>query len=132
MSTPSALGVIVADDDADIRTLVAIAVSRSGLALIDELGDGDAAWEAIQTFTPEIVVLDVSMPGKSGLELCRLIRADEFLKSTWVILLSAGVDNDAREAGIAAGADEFQPKPFSPRELSARLSELANEASRRH
>jgi DNA-binding response OmpR family regulator len=113
--------VVVADDDADIRTLVAIAVARSGLELIDELPDGDTAWDAIQSFQPDIVVLDVAMPGKTGLDLCRLIRADEGVKGIHVILLSAAVDAVSRQAGIDAGADEYFFKPFSPRELAEKL-----------
>jgi DNA-binding response OmpR family regulator len=118
-------GVIVADDDADVRTLVAIAVARSGLELIEELDEGESAWEAIQTFAPELVVLDVSMPGKTGLELTRLIRADPQLEDTHVILLSAAVDEEAQRAGLEAGADEYMLKPFSPRELADRLAGLA-------
>ena len=125
--TDEPLSVIVADDDSDIRTLVAIAVARSGLDLIDELQDGDAAWEAIGSFLPDMVVLDVSMPGKTGLEVARLIRADARLSGTRIILLSAGVDDQAQRAGFEAGADEYLMKPFSPRALALRLGEVAEE-----
>ncbi len=121
------LSVIVADDDSDIRTLIAIAVARAGLELIDELPDGDAAWDAIETFLPDLVVLDVSMPGKTGLELCRLIRADARLSGIRVVLLSAGVDDQSLRAGFEAGADEYLIKPFSPRALAERLSDVAAE-----
>lgn len=117
--------VIVADDDPDVRTLVAIAIERSGLELIDELGDGNSAWEAIEAFKPDMVVLDVSMPGKSGLEVTRLIRADPSVANIAVILLSAGVGDDSREAGMAAGATEYLTKPFSPRELTAKIAAVA-------
>ncbi len=118
-------GVIVADDDADVRTLIAIAIERSGLELIDELSEGDSAWEAIEAFKPDMVVLDVAMPGKTGLEITRLIRADASLSTIPVILLSAGVDDDSRAAGLAAGATAYVDKPFSPRELAATLAEIA-------
>ena len=117
--------VIVADDDPDIRTLVAIAVARAGLELIDELADGNSAWDAVQSFEPDIVVLDVSMPGMSGLDITRLIRADETLRGMHVILLSAGVDAVSRQSGLDAGADEYLFKPFSPRDLAEKLSHLA-------
>ncbi|MFZ2963896.1 MAG: response regulator [Rhodoglobus sp.] len=120
-----ARSVIVADDDADIRTLIAIAIERSGLELIDELSEGDSAWEAIEAFKPDMVVLDVAMPGKTGLEITRLIRADASVSGIPVILLSAGVGDDSREAGLAAGATEYLTKPFSPRELAATISALA-------
>lgn len=120
-------GVIVADDDPDIRTLVALAVARSGLELIDELGDGDSAWDAIQTFAPDIALLDVAMPGKTGLEISRLIRADPQLKAMRVIVISAAIDEAARQAGLDAGVDEYFVKPFSPRKLADRLSAVAAE-----
>lgn len=123
--------VIVADDDADIRTLVAIAVSRAGLDLIDELDDGDAAWDAVQTFAPDIVVLDVSMPGKTGLEVTRRIREDGDLRDIRVILLSAAVDDAAQRAGLDAGADQYLIKPFSPRELAEKLSAVASQIGSR-
>jgi DNA-binding response OmpR family regulator len=125
MTTP--LSVVVADDDADIRTLVAIAVARAGLELIDELPDGDSAWDAIQSFAPDMVVLDVSMPGKTGIELARLIRADERVRGIRVILLSAAVDEAAKQIGLEAGANEYLMKPFSPRELADHLIRVAAE-----
>jgi DNA-binding response OmpR family regulator len=125
VETSRARSVIVADDDADIRTLIAIAIERSGLELIDELSEGDSAWEAIEAFKPDMVVLDVAMPGKTGLEITRLIRADASVSGIPVILLSAGVGDVSREAGLAAGATEYLTKPFSPRELSATISAVA-------
>ena len=119
------LSVIVADDDVDVRSLMAIAVSKSGLELIDELPDGNSAWEAISSFLPDIVVLDVAMPGKSGLDICRLIRADSRLENIRVILLSAAADDSSRQAGYDAGADEYLVKPFSMRDLSAQLTHVA-------
>lgn len=127
MNAPS---VIVADDDADVRTLVAIAVSRAGFELIDELGDGDSAWEAIETFVPDLVVLDVAMPGKTGIELTRLIRADERLRGIRVILLSAAIDEADQRFGLDAGADEYLVKPFSPRALADRLHAFPAAAAR--
>ena len=124
--TVAPLSVIVADDDVDVRSLMAIAVSKSGLELIDELPDGNSAWEAISSFLPDIVVLDVAMPGKSGLDISRLIRADPRLENIRVILLSAAADDSSRQAGYDAGADESLVKPFSMRDLSAQLSHVAN------
>lgn len=129
MSTDHVMSVIVADDDPDIRTLVAMAVTRAGLELIDELPDGESAWEAIQTFIPDLVVLDVSMPGKSGLELARLIRANSRLEGIRVVLLSAGVDDVSRQSGLDAGANDYLTKPFSPRELAATLTKVAAEGA---
>jgi DNA-binding response OmpR family regulator len=119
---------IIADDDADIRALLAISVHRAGLQLIGEHDDGTSAWEAIQELTPQIVMLDVSMPGFTGLEITRMIRADERLAGTRVLLISAGVAEVSRQAGLEAGADDYISKPFSPRELAARLVTLVEQA----
>lgn len=127
MERPVSVRVLVADDDPDIRGLVAMAVTRAGLELVGQLGDGDAAWESIRTSAPDLVVLDVSMPGKTGVDLARLIRADPLLASTRVILLSAAVDDNARQRGMDAGADGYFIKPFSPRDLALRLADVARE-----
>jgi DNA-binding response OmpR family regulator len=116
--------VVIADNDPDIRALVSIAVKRAGLDLVAVTEDGDAAWEALIELRPDLAVLDVSMPGMTGLELCARVRADESFADTRIVLLSAGVDDNAREAGRIAGATDFIAKPFSPRELGDRLSEL--------
>jgi len=118
------LRVVIADDDPDIRALVSIAVTRAGLLLVAVTEDGDAAWAALTEHRPDLAVLDVSMPGMTGLELCARARADESFADTRIVLLSAGVDDNAREAGRIAGTTDFIAKPFSPRELGARLSEL--------
>lgn len=123
--------VIVADDDEDIRHLVALAVSRAGLELIDELPDGESAWEAIQTFRPDIALLDVAMPGKTGLELSKLIREDPELSGIRVILLTAAAEESSKAAGLHAGADEYLIKPFSPKELSRHLATVAAEITAR-
>lgn len=117
--------VVIADDDADMRMLVEIAVRRAGLELAAAAVDGDDAWRAIAELKPDLIVLDVSMPGMSGLDVCRLVRSDPSLAEIPVLLLSAGVSGASRDAGIQAGADDFMAKPFSPKLLSARLLELA-------
>jgi DNA-binding response OmpR family regulator len=116
------LTVVIADDDADIRQLVRISATKAGLEVVAEVGDGDRAWEAIERFVPDLAILDVAMPGFTGLEVCRLVRADPALNEVRVILVSAAADEAAIEAGLAAGAIDYLPKPFSPRELSARLA----------
>ena len=117
--------VIVADDDTDIGALVAIAVRKSGLTLVGQAADGIAAWDLIQKFRPDMVILDVAMPGLTGPEVCQLIRADASLSSMLILLLSAAVDDASQRAGIEAGADHYLIKPFSPRELVERLGSLS-------
>jgi DNA-binding response OmpR family regulator len=114
--------VVVADDDADIRDLVCITVGRAGFHVVAAVADGARALEAIRAHVPDLAILDVSMPELSGVEVCREVRADAGLADTRLLLLSASVDDSARAVGIAAGADYFLPKPFSPRGLLDWLS----------
>jgi CheY-like chemotaxis protein len=114
---PEARRVVVADDDPDIRALVAISARKAGLNVVASVEDGDKAWEAIKEFVPDLAILDVAMPGMTGLEVCRLVRADPTLNDLPVLLLSAAVDEASREAGDEAGAQDYLAKPFSPRAL---------------
>jgi len=114
--------VVVADDDADIRDLVGIAVTRAGLTLVASASDGAAALAAIREHKPDLAILDVAMPEMSGLDVVREVRADDSVGDLRILLLSASVDEASQEVGIEAGADYFLAKPFSPRELAAWLS----------
>jgi len=122
--TDAPLRVVIADDDPDIRTLVSIAVRRAGLNLVADVGAGDTALVALREHKPDIAILDVSMPGMTGIEVTRALQDDAELSSIRVFLLSAGVTDVARQAGIDAGAEDYFFKPFSPRELAARLVEI--------
>jgi DNA-binding response OmpR family regulator len=118
------LTVVIADDDPDIRQLVIISAGKAGLEVVAEVGDGDRAWEAIERHVPDLAILDVAMPGFTGLDVCRLIRATPALADVQVILVSAAVDEASVAAGLEAGAVDYLSKPFSPRELAARLLSL--------
>ena len=114
--------ILIADDDADIRELVTIAVTKSGLRVVAAVGDGLAALEAIRTFQPDLAILDLSMPELTGIEVCRAVRADPSIGDVRILVLSATVDGSVRAIGLAAGADYFMAKPFSPRELTTWLA----------
>lgn len=114
--------VVIADDDGDIRALVRISAVKAGLEVVAEVGDGDSALAAIRSLVPEIAILDVAMPGLTGIEVCELVRADSALAGVRILMLSAAVGDAARERGFAAGAVDYLSKPFSPRELAASLS----------
>jgi DNA-binding response OmpR family regulator len=118
--------VVIADDDADVRMLVMIAVRKAGLVLAAVAEDGNEAWQFVREQMPDLVVLDVSMPGLSGLDVCRLIRSDPQLAEIPVLLLSAGVSGSSHELGIEAGADDFMPKPFSPKLLVEKLVAISH------
>jgi len=114
--------VVIADDDADIRDLVTLAVRRAGLDPVAVVPDGSAALAAILEHLPDLAILDIEMPGLNGLEVCRAVRAAEGTADLRIALLSASVDESERAKSLEAGADHFLTKPFSPRELIAWLA----------
>ena len=116
--------VVIADDDADIRHLVGVAVQRAGATVGASVADGEAAWQAIQAIGPDLAILDVAMPSMSGLQVCRSVRSDPAIAGTRVLLLSAAVHPTAIKAGLDAGADLYSHKPFSPRSLATQIRDL--------
>ncbi len=117
--------IVVADDDVDIRELVEFKLSTMGHEIV-AVSDGGAAVEACQAQRPDLAVFDVMMPGVSGLEAIRRIRADASLADLPVILLTARAQESDVESGFSSGADDYITKPFSPRELAARVEALLN------
>jgi len=115
--------ILVADDDVDIRELVEFKLSTLGHDVV-AVADGAAAIEACQASRPDLAVLDVMMPGVSGLDAIRAIRADPALADLPVILLTARAQESDVETGFDSGADDYITKPFSPRELAARVEAL--------
>jgi len=119
---PNAPTLVIADDEPSVRLLVQATVAEDNLRVI-EAEDGDQAWELIQEWRPKVVLLDVRMPGRTGLEILSAIKTDSNLAETRVILLTASAAESDIAAGLAAGANAYLTKPFSPRELLARLDE---------
>jgi DNA-binding response OmpR family regulator len=117
--------VLVADDEDDIRALVGVAVRRAGCVLVAAVADGEAALISARTELPDLVVLDVSMPGRTGLDVCAELRQDPGTAGIRVLLLSAGASPDDVARGLAAGADAYLPKPFSVADLVAEIRGLA-------
>ena len=109
--------VLVADDEDDIRALVVLAVRRAGCSVVGSVADGDAALVTARAELPDLTVLDVSMPGRTGLEVCSALRADPATAGVRVLLLSAGASAEDVARGLAAGADAYLPKPFSVADL---------------
>jgi len=116
--------VVVADDDPDIRQLVVLAVIRADGVVTAEAASGGAALDAIRRTRPDLAVLDVSMPEMSGLEVCRALRADPATSGITIMILSAAVHPAAIEDGLAAGADAYVQKPFSPKKLAAQIRQM--------
>lgn len=126
-------GVVIADDDPDIRLLVELAVRRAGCELLAAVGTGAAALVEIRSRRPAIAVLDVSMPVLTGLQVCAAVRADDdpAIRGIRLLLLSASVHDEALAAGGAAGADGYLAKPFRVRELADRIAAAAGARSER-
>jgi DNA-binding response OmpR family regulator len=109
--------VLVVDDEPIVREVVVKYLEREGFRTL-EAADGDRARELLERDPPGLVVLDVMLPGTDGLELCRWIRSQSDLP---VILLTAKGEEADRIVGLELGADDYVTKPFSPRELAARV-----------
>lgn len=114
--------VVIADDEPSMRLLVHATIESDDYAVL-EASDGAEAWALIQKHRPSLVLLDVQMPARSGLEVLRAIKADPSLKATRVILLTSKAMESDVEAGLIAGADFYLTKPFSPLDLLTRVEE---------
>jgi CheY-like chemotaxis protein len=114
--------VVIADDEPSMRLLVHATIESDDYTVV-EAGDGTQAWAMIQHHKPSLVLLDVQMPGKSGLEVLQLVKADPSLAATRVILLTAKAQESDIETGLIAGADFYLTKPFSPLDLLTRVEE---------
>ena len=115
--------ILIADDDLDIRELVEFKLLSLGHD-VEVVADGQAALAACRARRPDLAVLDVMMPGLSGLDAVAAIRADPQLAGLPVILLTARAQEDDVATGLEAGADDYVTKPFSPRELAQRVEDL--------
>ena len=115
--------ILVADDDVDIRELVEFKLSTLGHEIV-AVNDGASAIDACREHKPDLAVLDVMMPGMSGLDAIRVIRSDPALVGIPVILLTARAQESDVETGFDSGADDYITKPFSPRELASRVQAL--------
>jgi DNA-binding response OmpR family regulator len=109
---PSPVRVLVADDEDDIRALVCLAVTKAGCTVTSSVADGSTALATARADVPDLVVLDVSMPGATGLEVCAALRADPAAQGIRILLLSAGASLEDVARGLAAGADAYLAKPF--------------------
>lgn len=118
--------VLVVDDDPHIRDLLTFALQKAGLAT-REAADGEAALAEIALKAPDLVVLDINMPRMDGIEVCRRIRAQGDLP---VLFLSSRDDEIDRVLGMELGADDYVVKPFSPREVVARVAAILRRIAR--
>ena len=114
--------VLIADDEPSMRLLVRATIESDQYQVV-EAADGEEAWSLIRQYKPSVVLLDVQMPGRTGLEVLAMIRSDPSLAATRVIMLTAKALKADVAVGITAGADLYLTKPFSPLDLLTRVDE---------
>ncbi len=113
--------VLVVEDEKDIADLIKHTLERSGDNVVEIAASGDQALKAATEQPPDLIVLDLNLPVLGGLEVCRLLRIRPGTSRTPIIMLTARTSEGDRVIGLDAGADDYVTKPFSPRELAARV-----------
>jgi DNA-binding response OmpR family regulator len=113
--------VLVVEDEQDIAALIKHALERSGDGQVEIVGSGDAALRAVTEHAPDLVILDLNLPVLSGTEVCRILRARPATAHVPIIMLTARTGESDRVTGLDLGADDYVTKPFSLRELAARV-----------
>ncbi len=120
--------VLIVEDEADIRELMRYNLEREGF-LVEEAGDGAQALEKIRRRVPDLLLLDLMLPGTPGLEICRQMRAGRDTASLPILVVTAKGTEVDKVLGLEMGADDYVVKPFSPREVVARVKALLRRAN---
>jgi len=120
--------ILVVDDDRQIVRLVRAYLEQAGYDVVVAY-DGDTALHAIRSEKPDLVVLDLMLPGRDGWEITRIVRNDEHLTGMPIIMLTARVEDTDKIVGLELGADDYVPKPFNPREVVARVRSVLRRSS---
>lgn len=120
--------VLVVDDDKEIVRILRAYLEKAGYTVLTAY-DGETALHVIRSDRPDLVVLDLMLPDRDGWDITRLVRADEALAATPIIMLTARVESDDRILGLNIGADDYVPKPFNPHEVVARVRAVLRRAS---
>jgi len=115
--------IVVADDSMTILAMTSSRLERAGYDIVTATR-GDDALRLVQETRPRLVLLDVEMPGLDGVEVARRIRADDALAGTFIVLLTSLSEESHVAEGMAAGADAYLTKPFSPQELQTQVEKL--------
>jgi DNA-binding response OmpR family regulator len=113
--------ILIADDNSQMRLLLTMALQKGPYDVL-VASDGGEALQIARERHPEVILLDAEMPVVHGFEVCRQLRADPATRDIKVIMVTAKAQDEDRDRGLASGADEYIAKPFSPKELLARLS----------
>jgi DNA-binding response OmpR family regulator len=113
--------VLIVEDEHDIAGLIKHTLERSGDTEAHIVGSGDAALKAVSDEPPDLIILDLNLPVVSGVEVCRILRSRSDARHVPIIMLTARTSEDDRVTGLEMGADDYVTKPFSLRELTARV-----------
>jgi len=113
--------VLIVEDEQDIAALIKHTLERTADADADVVGSGDAALKAVADRTPDLIILDLNLPVVNGVEVCRILRSRADAKRVPILMLTARSSEDDRVTGLELGADDYVTKPFSLRELAARV-----------
>jgi two-component system phosphate regulon response regulator PhoB len=116
----SGKSILIIEDEAAIREMVSFTLRKAGFSLV-EASDASEAEAIMAERLPDLILLDWMLPGMSGIELARRLKRDEYSHHVPIIMLTARSEEDDRVGGLEAGADDYVTKPFSPRELVARI-----------
>jgi DNA-binding response OmpR family regulator len=122
--------ILVIEDDPDIALSLRLKLERDGGFEVRTAEDGASGLRMAVERPPDLVLLDVNLPGMDGFEVCRLLRSDPATSSTPVIMLTARIDESDRVAGLDLGADDYITKPFSPKEALARIRAVLRRSDR--
>lgn len=114
---------LVVDDEAPIRNLISFSLQRQPYRVV-EAADGNAALRCIQQAKPDLILLDWMLPDMSGIELVKSLRQDAVYEDIPIIMLTARAEEENKLRGFKAGADDYVTKPFSPKELAARIEAM--------
>jgi two-component system alkaline phosphatase synthesis response regulator PhoP len=115
--------ICVVEDDADILELLEFNLRRQGYE-VTTYNEGTKAYEGITNILPDLVILDLSLPGLTGMEICKYLRNNQRTSHIPIIILTARTDESDRREGLKQGADKFITKPFSIKEILANIIEL--------
>ena len=121
--------ILIVEDERDIAGLIKHTLERSGSAEAEVVGSGDAALKAVSARPPDLIILDLNLPVLGGLEVCRLLRQRSDARHLPIIMLTAKSSESDRVTGLELGADDYVTKPFSLRELTARVKAVLRRAT---
>lgn len=115
--------ILIADDEADIREIISYNLQHEGYTIYTAK-DGNEALDAARKYRPSLIILDIMMPYKTGIEVCEILRSNHDLKDTLIIFLTAMSDETSQIKGLETGADDYVSKPISPKVLTSRVNAL--------